>query len=117
PLEDGFVQVVSTKLTALAVRVEACGGEDPLPSPFGVGVGVLAGQGEGERDAADTLLEVSIVLLADAGDVRSEGCFHFRGQDSDAILLSLSAADSDFASLEVDVVDAELAALGETEPG
>ena len=61
-LQDGFVQVVPTRLARLVLAVAPRAGEDPLPRPVPAGGGELRRQRAGELDPPGPAREVASVL-------------------------------------------------------
>ena len=64
-LENGLVQVMPAHLAGVAIAIEACGREDPLPEPVAPGARILAGERGRQLDPAGARLDVTNVLLAE----------------------------------------------------
>jgi hypothetical protein len=98
-LDDGFVQVVTAAFAGLGVEVAACGGEEPLPGPLARSVGVFGAQGVGDFYVAGTAAEISLMLLANAREVKLELGDGGDRERSESVFAAFAVAHSDFAAL------------------
>ena len=110
-LDDRFVKVVTPPLAGLGIDVGARRGEDPLPGPVLARRGELAAEGAGKLDPPCALRHVALVVPPQLAEVRGEVAPDGAGKNPDPILVAFRATDRDLVPAEVDVPDAQAAAL------
>ncbi len=116
-LEDGFVEVVSPDLTSAGMDVVTRGREDSLPGPVAWRVGVLPGKAVREFDVAGTLPKVEQVLSSGSLEVVAHGLDENTRERSEPIFAAFTVANTNFSAQQVEVLDAEAAALADAKAG
>ena len=71
-LKNGLLQVMPAHLAGIAIAIEACGREDPLPEPVAPGARILAGERGRQLDPAGARLDVANVLLANGVEMADD---------------------------------------------
>ena len=116
-LNDGFVEVVTAAFPGLGVEVAASGREEPLPGPLARSVWVFGAQRVGDFYVTGTDAQISLMLLANAVEVKLELGDEGDRQWREPVFAAFAVAHADFSALEVDVFDAKLRALEEAQAG
>src|SRR2546425_7268723 len=78
-LQHGLVQVVPPALARLPMEVDARRGKDPLPRPLPARVRILPYERRRQLDPAGAVLQVILMLLADALEMPRQRPFHRHG--------------------------------------
>src|SRR2546427_1733015 len=78
-LQHGLVQVVPPALARLPMEVDARLGKDPLPRPLPARVRILPYERRRQLDPAGAVLQVILMLLADALEMPRQRPFHRHG--------------------------------------
>lgn len=113
-LNGTLMQVMPPLFATLGVPVRPARGEYPLPRQLAGPTGRLALKGIRERHTTAAAGQVAAVQPADARQLGlQEGTSCLR-EHGDPILVALSAAHTDFASRDVDVLHAKLQAFHES---
>lgn len=115
-LEYGFVKMMAATLARSAVRVEAGGGEDPLPGPLSAGPSIFLDERVGERHVAGALGQVLLVLETHPFEVAGEVLVNEIGQEGDSVFAALAGSDDDLTSVEIDVLHSEVGAFEQAKP-
>lgn len=91
------------------------GGEDVLPAPFPASIFVFDSQSVGQCNFTMSIVQVFLMegfdVLQDVFEVRGNSI----GQDGEAVVVALAAADDDLMVFEVDVPDSEAQAFHQSQ--
>src|SRR5207247_9182059 len=99
------------------MKVAARRREDPLPHPFPACMRILSRERRGQLDSTGAGAEIGLVQMAHADEVPRERGLRGRGEDGQAIPISLPTANGDLAAPEVDVLHPEPGAFEQAEAG
>src|SRR5687767_5074402 len=115
-LGHALVEMVPVGESAVRRNVGTRGREEPAPVPIQLGVGVLVAQGGRHLDA-NSRAEVLLVPLTRGLELRTQSGDELPWHHRATVFVALSAAYSDFAALEVEVLHSQSATLEQPEPG
>ena len=116
-LNRRFVDVMTMLDSRPAVEVVGGSGEDPLPAPLAVRIRVLSGQGARQRDLPQPTLQIGFVPLPYEQQVVPQSIGRRGRQHGHPILLALTIPDDDFTAAKVEILDAQLEAFEQSQPG
>lgn len=114
-LNHSFVQVVPVEEGVLP-SIGARGRKDPPPAKVHLGVRVFLAQRVGHGDA-DAKVGVALVYCASRCQLIAQRQQELRRNHRTAVLSPLAATDGNLVALEIDIFDAQRAALQEAQAG
>lgn len=115
PLNDGGVKMPAAAETGAGIVDQAGRREEVLPAKVGCGARVLAMVSRGQEGTAETTAKVFLVECVKLLKVNQKTRFQAHREDGKAVLVTFAADDTDAIVLEIEMLDAEIEALGEPE--
>jgi hypothetical protein len=106
-LKRGVVQVWASPKLSVRIQANTRSGKDPLPGPADIALRNRSRQRAREGCAANARPKVAVELLPHSSKVPSQFGEEAHRQWDSPILVALSAANHDLATVEVDVPDSQ----------
>ena len=99
------------------VPAQRLGGEQVLPFERAAGLGKFSGEGISEPDPACAGIQVEPVEVLNGADLMMEAVGKASWQGNHAVLFAITISNGDLFALNVEIIDADSAALHDPHPG
>lgn len=114
-LQGGAVQVMPSSDLCFGFYIRAAGGEYPLPRPLDVAIRKLPPERPWQHRSAKAGPPIPLELLVDSLKMLAQRGRHSHRQGNAPVLATLAAADHDLVPGEIDILDTQGEAFGETQ--